>query len=574
MDLTPGKSLLHPGSLIAGRYEVVRTLGSGGMGTVLEVVDKALENEPIALKLLYPHLAQDKTSFARFRNEVLIARRLSHPNIVRLYDIGNAGNGYYFISMEFVPGGNLTKQIYETSKDSLSFHDTLRILQEIASGIAHAHHLGVVHRDLKPDNVLMGERGEVKVTDFGLARTLYIDKGFTDTGEAVGTPYYMAPEQLRGDRVDGRCDIYAFGLMAYEIVVGRRPFFEESYLQLAAQHLKQPIPDFASKESGIPKWYEDFVKRCSAKNPDDRFETADEVAEFLAEKRHNISKQRDRGLRRPAVLGARPARDSSSWRSPAKLAAGALVLLVLLGAALYFILAPNRAGVFGRGQNAASEQLFANIRAGNSDAVFTMLASGVELNTMNPEGQTPLLAALESGRTEIAHAMIESGADINLPNGKTKITPLMLAAKDGAASELFQELLKNGAQPDARDAELRTPLQYAAANGNISAVRTLLEHKAFTGVRDRAGQTALIYAVRAGNKDVVELLIREHAEVNAADDSGKTALFYAVEEKTDDITEALLRAGADPGIRDKNGKTALEGANSQNKRLLKARSAH
>lgn len=280
------KTILSPGSIIANRYEIVDKIGSGGMGAVLRVIDRSLENDVLALKLLFPHMSQDRTSLARFRNEVLITRKLSHPNVVRIYDFGSAGQGYFFISMEYVSGMSLGQRIYTEQKSPLTFAESLQILYKMCIALDYAHRLEVVHRDLKPDNILISERGEVKLTDFGLARSLEIEKGLTNTGETVGTPYYMAPEQLRGERPDHRVDIYALGIVAYEMTMRQRPFSHDNYVALAAMHLNHDIPSFAGKESGIPKWFENFVVTCSEKKPKNRFQSMSEVAEELFHHMH------------------------------------------------------------------------------------------------------------------------------------------------------------------------------------------------------------------------------------------------------------------------------------------------
>lgn len=271
------------GSVIADRYEVVDVLGKGGMGAVVKVLDRALDNDVIALKLLYSHLVRDEVLLSRFRNEVLIVRQLSHPNIVRLYDFGETPEGNFYIAMEYVQGDNLSSLVRAGKKFRPSFDECLRILYDIALGLEHAHGRNIVHRDIKPDNILIAEDGSIKITDFGLARTLTVDKGFTNTGEAVGTPYYMAPEQIQGEAVDGRADIYGFGILAYELVTGRRPFENEDWFKLALMHLQEPFPKFATKENGIPQWFEEFVHIAAAKKPAKRFQNMREVLTILGE---------------------------------------------------------------------------------------------------------------------------------------------------------------------------------------------------------------------------------------------------------------------------------------------------
>ncbi|HMO17928.1 MAG TPA: serine/threonine-protein kinase [Oligoflexia bacterium] len=282
--LTPPKhTLFKSGEFIAGRYEVIRTLGHGAMGVVVHVLDHALDKEPIALKILHPEVAKDEIQFSRFRNEVLLARTLlSHPNIVRIFDFGQGAAGIYFLSMEYVGGGSLAQRIYV--RDSALRLDLVSIIQHLLSicdGLYAAHQRGVIHRDLKPDNILLSEDGTAKITDFGLGRAMNSNQHFTMTGETVGTPFYMSPEQLAGESPDGRCDIYSLGIMAFEMIMKKRPFNSENYLELAHMHMVSKVPEMHSDIIEIPKWFNDFVRICTEKEREDRFKTAADAAEFI-----------------------------------------------------------------------------------------------------------------------------------------------------------------------------------------------------------------------------------------------------------------------------------------------------
>ena len=203
------------GHIVAERYEVLEHLGFGGMGFVLKAKDLTLDNEVVVLKILYPRFVKDKAIFARFRREVLLTRRLSHPNIVRIYDLGDAGKNTFFISMEYVEGESLATKLGRTKPNGLPVPEVLPYLYYTALGLAYAHSQGIIHRDIKPGNILITPKGEVKIADFGVARSADSKEQLTRTNEAIGSPLYMSPEPLSAGAVDNRSDIYALGIMAY-----------------------------------------------------------------------------------------------------------------------------------------------------------------------------------------------------------------------------------------------------------------------------------------------------------------------------------------------------------------------
>jgi serine/threonine protein kinase len=281
-----------PGSIVARRYEVCERIGSGGMGQVFRVIDRELDNEIVALKLLHPYLAQDESVFRRFRNEVLVARSLSHPNIVRTHDIGHAEEGFTYISMEFIDGVSLKDKLVgggegqgggEPKCQPLPFRDAAGILLQILSGASYAHGKGIIHRDLKPANVLLSKKGEVKLADFGTARIVGMDTSITRTGQIIGTPDYMSPEQIRGEMLDTGCDIYSLGIIGFELVTGRVPFCADSPVAVAFKHLNEPLPDFGVLASEVPVWYRELIAKSTAKKKSDRFGSAAEFARALVE---------------------------------------------------------------------------------------------------------------------------------------------------------------------------------------------------------------------------------------------------------------------------------------------------
>lgn len=267
------------GTLVAGRYELVEKIGSGAMSVVFRAIDRRLENELIALKLFSPNFSDPERFAERFRNEVQITRLLTHPNIVRTFDFGTTEQGQHYITMELVEGFTLEQFMNAQTHHGFPTEEIVRILHDVCQAIGYAHCEGVVHRDLKPANVLIASDGDIKITDFGLARMFELDQRMTQTGECVGTPLYMAPEQVQDHEVDPRTDIYALGILAYQLATGELPFEQGSWFDLASKIVNDPIPPLPLKH--VPEWYAEFVQKATAKCPDERFGSAAEVVELL-----------------------------------------------------------------------------------------------------------------------------------------------------------------------------------------------------------------------------------------------------------------------------------------------------
>jgi serine/threonine-protein kinase len=265
--------------VLAGRYEILALLGVGGMGSVYRARDRELD-ELVALKMLRRELLDTPGILDRFRREVKLARRVTHRNVARVFDIGEH-EGEKFLTMEFVDGESLGEVLARMGQFDVA--RALEIAGDVCAGLACAHAAGVVHRDLKPDNVLLAKDGRVVVTDFGIARAL-LDIGAAQTvGTLVGTPAYMAPEQVEGHRdIDARADIYALGALMYELFTGQRAWTGETAFMVAAARLNTPPPDPRRKRPDLPSACADLVMRCMARQREDRFATIEQVVSVFS----------------------------------------------------------------------------------------------------------------------------------------------------------------------------------------------------------------------------------------------------------------------------------------------------
>jgi len=266
----------HP-AVVAGRYEIVALLGIGGMGRVYRALDREL-GEPVALKMLHAGLVASDDMVERFRQEVRLARRVTHRNVARTFDIGEH-EGDKYLTMELVVGESLARCL---ERGILPLVETLRVAAEIVAGMKAAHAVGVVHRDLKPDNVLLEESGRVVITDFGIARADQPGATHHTRGQTVGTPAYMAPEQVGGAvALDGRADIYAFGAILFEMLTGRCAWPGTAAFAVAAARLLEPPPDPSAFRPGLSPALSALVLRCLARERDERYATAADLERAL-----------------------------------------------------------------------------------------------------------------------------------------------------------------------------------------------------------------------------------------------------------------------------------------------------
>lgn len=270
------QSSLQSGQRVADRFVIERALGAGGMGEVYVAYDSTLD-EKVALKTIASAMV-GAAAVDRFRREAQAARRITHPNVVRIHDIGQDG-ALSFISMEYVEGESLGQKI--AREKTLSLADVKRIATELCSGLQAAHDAGVTHRDLKPDNVLLDRKGLVRVIDFGLAR-VEDHSGLTATGAVMGTPGYMAPEQVLGKSADARTDIYAMGCILYHALTGAPPFTRDSAIAVGFAHCYDTPAPASSLRAELAGDWEALVMRALSKEPDQRFQSASDLRDALA----------------------------------------------------------------------------------------------------------------------------------------------------------------------------------------------------------------------------------------------------------------------------------------------------
>ena len=305
------------GELIDGRYQLLRQVANGGMAAIYEAIDTRLDRK-VAVKIMHSHLAQDDAYVSRFIREAKAAAALSHPNIVAVQDQGWNQNGVpaVFLVMELIEGHTLREYLNERGRFEIK--DAINYLTPILSALSAAHALGIVHRDIKPENIMISNEGRVKVADFGLAKGELI--GSTMTAESsviLGSVSYLSPEQVQRGIADSRSDVYAAGIVAYEMLIGDKPFTADSPIQIAYMHVNEEVPRLRSKRKEIPQVLDQLIARATAKNPDDRPRTASEFLDELAQIQVNLDPKKNQ-MSLGLDLPVEPIREKSQKKETTK----------------------------------------------------------------------------------------------------------------------------------------------------------------------------------------------------------------------------------------------------------------
>jgi serine/threonine-protein kinase len=271
-------SEIGPGTLLGDRFEILSVLGTGGMGVVYKARDRELD-DLVALKMLKPEVGDDLRHLERLKSELKLARKITHPNVLRTFDFGEL-DGFPFISMEYVRG--VTLRFLLDREGRLPFYAGLRLGKQLVAGLEAAHDVGVLHRDIKPENLILDHGGSARLMDFGIARPVRRSgPGQTQEGFLVGTPHYMAPEQIAGREPDPRTDIYATGVLLFEVFTGTLPFGGDTALEVLLKHQNEPPPAPRERWREIPGALETLLLRCLEKDPDRRYRTSGDLRRAL-----------------------------------------------------------------------------------------------------------------------------------------------------------------------------------------------------------------------------------------------------------------------------------------------------
>jgi len=434
---TFGSPLLQPGTILGNRYQIIQILGEGGMGAVYKATDKELDRV-IALKVIRPELASHPEILQRFKQELILARQVTDRNVIRIFDLGEAG-GIKYITMEYLEGESLYQILRRQGK--VSVHEALDIMRQMLSGLGAAHREGVIHRDLKPGNIMRDGQGRVVVMDFGLARSLEGD-GMTRTGTMMGTMEYMSPEQAQAQELDARSDIFTAGLICYELLTGRMPFHADSAVASLLKRMQERAAPPSDWDASIPQPVSELVSHCLERDPAHRWqntqEIIDRIDEILGKRPPSLILSSPPAPMRtaPASISAGPVSIPQVQPQPPKsskrtlqIAAAGVVVAALAAAGWWLHSRPNAAVAHN-----TVRVLLADFRNGTSDSVFDgtleptialQLEGAPFINVFNRAQARTALAGMKQGATQLDEAnarliAVREGIDVVVSGSVTR----------------------------------------------------------------------------------------------------------------------------------------------------------
>jgi len=403
-----------------GPYTIMEKIGEGGMSIVYKGYQESL-NRYVAIKVLRSELAHDEEFITRFRREALAVAKLSHSNILHVYDAGEA-HGVYYIVMDYVAGGSLKDLI---AKGPFEMERAVSIAIQLADALDHAHEEQVIHRDVKPSNVLLARDGRPLLTDFGIARAFYESARLTRTGTSIGTPEYMSPEQAHGQPADARADIYALGIVLFEMLTGWVPFSAPTPVATLYKHVNDPPPPLRQANADIPSWLEAATNKALAKDPDNRYQRAGDFAEQLRQRRapHKVSTHLLPRKKTPTPARGLTGAEKRRAKNPVPLLLGAIgvILLALVTGGAYLLLG----GIGSDADVKVSPTLV--VLATSAAPTQTLVPTYTSTNTaapsptVEPETSTPVIIIITNTREPLPTAAEASATP--LPTTAPTLTP-------------------------------------------------------------------------------------------------------------------------------------------------------
>ena len=560
---------LHSGALLLGRFRIMNRLGSGANAVVYRALDTDLENRQVALKCVSLDVSASGAVIERLYREVLLTRRLNHKHIVSVHELLCADTRNPVVVMEIVDGGTLAMLIQSGESQRLPIAERLELLRQIVSALAYAHSAGIVHRDIKPENILLTLDGDAKIADFGLGRCFKDDQRLTATGASLGTPYYMSPEQFRGEDAGPAADIYSFGILAYELLTGSKPFTDDVYFALALKHVLNPLPKPASWDPELPDWLFPLLTKCTEKRIEDRFSSMEDVVSLLEKTQPSASG----GARLQAVArihrGARRAKVKS--RALHLLQCAGLGLAIFLSLQVFALLLAQFSN--NMRLRTAAVALQAEGWFGSTAMFPIKRALGVQhLRLDRPEDMFPIIEADQSDSNRL-NVLVWAGADLTIRDANGD-TPLFRTA--GKFTGSFRIMVEHGADINERGTGGLSAFQKLMAAG--LATKEILDR--FLGqvdltIKDDSGMNILHHAVTAGVAHAVRSILADRRSIgilHERDQRGLSPLELAASLEIPfeaEVVEALIAGGADPSQPRSDGQNALHLAIS-NRRIKAA----